>query len=288
MNARYRHALTAGARAGTRYRLALTQRGADRRVGAGHGRQAGSSLDFHDYRDYQPGDDLRRIDWGAYGRSDKLVVKLFREEIQPHVELLIDGSASMALPGTCKAEAALHLAAALATAATNAACSHRLWQAGQTVRPAPNGHAAPAAWPPFDFDGRLPLAEALAASPPTWRRQSVRIVVSDLLWLGSPLDTLRRLADGAAALVVLQVLGRPDLEPPLHGNLRLEDAETGETTDLFLDALAERRYRDALARHGAFWHDASRQLGATFLSLVAESVTAEGGLHPLEAAGILE
>lgn len=287
MNTSHRQALLNGARAGARYTLTLSPRGATRRVGAGLGHQPGSSLDFHDYREYQPGDDLRRIDWGAYGRSDKLVVKLFREEVQPHLDLLLDGSRSMDLPGTCKAEAALHVAAALATAAANAACAHALWQTVDTLHPIPHGHAAPEAWQGLRFDGRRSLAETLVLAPPAWKRGSLRMLVSDLLWLGNPLDTLRRLADGATAVVVIQLLGRPDVEPPAPGNLRLVDVETDATTDLFVDALAARRYRESLARHCAFWQDACRQGGAHFVSLGAEAAITPGGLRPLEEAGIL-
>src|SRR5262249_28464003 len=76
-----REYLSEGERAGQRYSLSLprqTPRGAS---GAVWGQRAGSSLEFKDYRDYQPGDDLRHIDWNAFARSDQLSVKLFREEI---------------------------------------------------------------------------------------------------------------------------------------------------------------------------------------------------------------
>ena len=55
----------------------------------------GSSLEFADYRNYVPGDDLRSIDWNIYGRSDKLFLKLFEEEEDLHIYLLIDVSDSM-------------------------------------------------------------------------------------------------------------------------------------------------------------------------------------------------
>ena len=53
----------------------------------------GSSLEFADYRNYTAGDDLRSVDWNIYGRSDKLFLKLFEEEEDLHVYLLIDTSA---------------------------------------------------------------------------------------------------------------------------------------------------------------------------------------------------
>src|ERR1041385_2087599 len=58
----------------------------------------GTSLEFADYRRYSPGDDLRYLDWGIYARSDRLYVKLFREEVDLFAYLFIDASGSMAFP----------------------------------------------------------------------------------------------------------------------------------------------------------------------------------------------
>ncbi|HSK30757.1 MAG TPA: DUF58 domain-containing protein, partial [Candidatus Limnocylindria bacterium] len=58
----------------------------------------GTSLEFADYRRYTPGDDLRYLDWGIFARSDRLYVKLFREEVDLFVYVFIDASASMAFP----------------------------------------------------------------------------------------------------------------------------------------------------------------------------------------------
>ena len=56
----------------------------------------GQSVEFADYRDYTLGDDLRQLDWNVYARLEKLLVKLFIEEEDLTVALLVDGSASMA------------------------------------------------------------------------------------------------------------------------------------------------------------------------------------------------
>ena len=58
-------------------------------------RQLGSSLEFADYRNYSFGDDLRNVDWNIYGRLDRLFVKLFEEERDLHIYLLVDASDSM-------------------------------------------------------------------------------------------------------------------------------------------------------------------------------------------------
>ena len=58
----------------------------------------GTSLEFADYRRYAPGDDLRYLDWGIYARTDRLYVKVFREEVDLFAYVFIDASASMAFP----------------------------------------------------------------------------------------------------------------------------------------------------------------------------------------------
>src|SRR4051794_36673589 len=83
--------LLEGEAAATRFALAVPRHGPMNRTGVVLGSNAGSSLEFRDYRSYEPGDDLRHIDWNAYARSDQLNVKLYREEVLPHLEVLIDG-----------------------------------------------------------------------------------------------------------------------------------------------------------------------------------------------------
>src|SRR5229473_2549680 len=58
----------------------------------------GSSLEFSDFRHYALGDDFRFIDWGLYGRTDKLYIKLFKEEEDLLTYIFLDASASMGLP----------------------------------------------------------------------------------------------------------------------------------------------------------------------------------------------
>ena len=106
-----RQALRAGEQLGLRYALQIPQVAASGWTGTRTGRRAGSSIDFQDYREYQPGDDLRFIDWGIYARTDRLTVKLFREEVTPHLDLILDGSRSMNLENTAKAIAAAKISA---------------------------------------------------------------------------------------------------------------------------------------------------------------------------------
>jgi len=265
--------------------LALLSRSG--RSGYYPGRYTGSSLDFKDFREYQPGDDLRQIDWGAYGRSDKLMVKLFREEIDPHVDFVIDGSRSMALPGTAKAEAVLGLTAFLGAAAANARCTTAVWLSTRGCRRIDHGESQPSFWRDITFESRCPLAESFAIRPPALRRRGIRILLSDLLFPGEPYKVLRTASQAASAVVVIQILADTDMNPNIQGNLTVEDCETGATVTLFADENTRKRYDSALKALQQSWRNACRQAGAHFMTFNAEQLLAGWNVEPLITGGVV-
>jgi uncharacterized protein (DUF58 family) len=280
--------LQQGRSLGLRYRLALPRAALRGRNGVRLGIGAGASLDFHDYRDYHPGDDLRHLDWNVYARSDREVVKLFREEVAPHLDLVLDLSRSMALEGTPKSFAAAVVAAACATAAEQAHCTRTLWLAGERVEALPGSRDDPAGWPPFAFDAKGAPDAALLHGAPAWRPHGVRVLISDLLWPTDPTPLLSRLSGGAAALTVIQLLADEEETPVPRGPCRLEDVESGAYSDLLMDTTACAAYVAALRRHREGWSAACRGGGAAFVPLTAERMVRNGRLPALESCGLLE
>jgi uncharacterized protein (DUF58 family) len=272
MDPALRQALRDGEQLGARYALQIPQVAASGWTGTRSGHRTGSSIDFRDYREYEPGDDLRFIDWGIYARTDKLTVKLFREEVTPHLDLILDGSRSMNLEATTKAPALARLAGLLATAAANAQCTQAVWLSGEGYQRLPNDGLPASAWDRLELDSRHTPEQSFDILPPKLRRLGVRVFVSDLLWLGNPLTLLRRLRDGAAALFVIQLLGRDDATPPEHGNLRVVDCETGEESEIYIDSLVAREYAANLAQLQQSWNDACRQCGARMTTLIADDL----------------
>ncbi len=309
MDASIRQALRDGEKLGLRYALQIPQVAASGWTGTRSGRRAGSSIDFQDYREYQPGDDLRFIDWGIYARTDRLTVKLFREEVTPHLDLILDGSRSMNLetserrpparpeskfengPGrrpafhSAKANAVAQLAALLATSAANAQCTQAVWLSGEGYQRLPNDTLTPSAWDKLVMDSKRTPEQSFEILPPKFRRLGVRVLVSDLLWPGEPLQLLRRLRDGAAALFVIQLLARDDATPPEHGNLRVVDSETGDESEIYIDSSIARQYTENLAQLQQSWSDACRQCGAHMTTIVAEDL--QSSLGELEAMQLL-
>lgn len=280
-----KQALRAGEQLGHRYALQIPQVAASGWTGSRSGRRAGSSIDFQDYREYQPGDDLRFIDWGIYARTDRLTVKLFREEVTPHLDLILDGSRSMNLEDTAKATAVAQLAALLATAAGNAQCTQSVWLSGEGFQRLPNDTLPPSAWDKLELASHRTPEQSFEILPPKFRRLGVRVLVSDLLWPGDPLHLLRRLRDGAASLFVIQLLAHDDARPPEHGNLRVVDSETGDETEIYIDSGIAKQYAENLARLQQSWSDACRQYGAHMTTIIAEDL--EISLGELEAIQLL-
>ncbi len=287
MHQRYRQHLVEGEQAGIRYQLASTRRNVFGRVGLYEGVHVGSSLEFKEHRLYEPGDDLRHVDWNAFARSDQLTVKQFHEEVSPHLDLVIDGSRSMDLPGSEKTRACLGLAAMLATAGENAGFSHRAWFCRDECKPVENGTSRASLWQGIDFDFGGDSGDAFSRRPPEWSSRSVRFLISDLLWKQDPLHILAICSRGATLVVVVQLLAKSDADPRGLGHVRLVDHESGEARELRLHDASLRRYHESLARHQQNWHLACRRVGARMLTVIAEDLVADWRPDVLVNAEIL-
>ena len=288
MNESYRKFLIEGQQAGLRYGIGTPERIGRGLIGSHLGTSTGTSLDFMDHREYEPGDDLRRIDWNAYARSDKLTIKLYRDEISPHVDIILDTSRSMALTGTEKARASLALSALFAQAACNNNFTFAAWQAGHLCEKIINSSDTPEAWDGIEFNYDAGCDESFRAHFPGWRNRGVRILISDLFWIGDPYSTMSVLSEGASAVYIVQLLARADTEPQLAGNVRLIDSETEQRREMFIDAIQLERYKQRLSAHQQNWSRSCRQFGAKMTTVVAEEVVEGWNLDKLVLSEILK
>lgn len=266
---------------GAAWRLAPPERLASGAAGSRLGRRPGSSLEFHEHRDYQPGDDPRHVDWRASARADRLLLRRHREEVSATVELVLDDSRSMALT-PAKAEGLRALAAFFAGAASGEHAL-RAFAAADPPRPleaaalrAPDARLLPLAAERSLPD--LPLAGLLRAG-------ALRIVVSDFLFPHPPAAVARVAADAGRALCV-QLLDVAEAEPALRGSLRLREVEGGSQRDLEVDEAALALYRNRLARLGEDLASALRPHGAVLVRAIAGRDTAGAGLAAWARAAV--
>jgi uncharacterized protein (DUF58 family) len=222
------------------------------RTGEVRAASAGASLELHDFRAYQPGDDLRQMDWNAVARTGELILRVRQDEVSPRLEVLLDGSRSMALSPR-KAGCARELAL-LATEVGEWQGLSPTLLVGSARPERVQGQVCRAALRNAAFDARDDLHAALGRLPPL-RPCGVRVVVSDFLF-EAPLPALvSRLAQGAAALFLVQVLDAEDLEPTGGEGARLVDAESGA-------ALEELLTEDVLAAYARRFAEHQKALGA--------------------------
>ncbi len=213
----------------------------------------GSSVEFADYRDYTPGDDLRRIDWNIYARLERPFIKLLEEEEDLAVHILLDGSRSMdwGAGDLHKFRYALHLAAGLGAVALSSGDSLSLGflQNGRiTAEFGPTrGQAALARLFRFlerlEPNGETNLNAALRGYSIAPRRPGLLILLSDLLDAQGYENGLRSLQARGHEAALLHILAPDELDPALAGDLQLIDSETGHEQEVSLDGGLRRLYR---------------------------------------------
>jgi uncharacterized protein (DUF58 family) len=255
------------------------------RVGDVRSPSVGASMDIHDFRAYQPGDDPRQIDWNAVARTGELILRVRKDEVAPRVEVLLDASKSMALTPR-KAARACEVAWLLCRVAQAQGLEPSLTVVGRLPERVA-GSACVAALKAAAFDGQHAMPEGLGRAPPL-RPCGYRVVVSDFLF-EAPLDRFaERLAVGASALAWVQLLDPNDLEPTGRFGARLVDSESGEALERILSPPVLDAYAQRLGAHQRLVRNAAERARA---ALVSSSVAPDihglvrGTLGPLlEAA----
>jgi uncharacterized protein (DUF58 family) len=287
MEQRIRDYLCMGRQAGGRYALRARKTGRGL-TGTQLGIDAGRSLEFVDHREYQPGDDLRTVDWSVYARSERLTVKLYQDEVRPAVDIILDGSASMDLADSEKLRAALGLAGMISESARNSDYFFRVWQTGRGTRRVENGSETADRWEGLDFSSEESPEESFRRELPALKPKGIRIFISDLFWVGDPMHVLLPLAHQASVVVVVMVLAGADVNPAERGHLRLVDSETGITREIMVDESAVKCYCEKLEQHQQNWNRACRQVGAVMTRIVAEEFTQTWQLDDLVSQGLLD
>lgn len=201
----------------------------------------GFSLEFASYREYQPGDDLKHLDWKAYARNDRYLIKQFESETNLTCHLVVDFSGSMgfALPGgradrLAKADYARTVAACLAYLALEQsdAVSLALFGGAELYLP---GSTRDAHLPRLCAElsaatpaGETGAAAALRALACRVKRRGLVVLISDLLDdAEAAVDALGRLAAHGHEVVALQVLDAVELDLPFAGRVRFTGIEGG-------------------------------------------------------------
>lgn len=217
----------------------------------------GFNIEFAEYREYAPGDDLRRLDWRVFARSDRHYIKQYEEESNVRVTFLVDASASMNYRGGSAPLSKFDYAATLSVA-----LAMLLVRQQDPVGLVLFDEAATTVLPPSAKQAQIMvMSELLEQCQPTrktdlggllhslgdrFRRRNLLVIVSDLFTdLSALYDGLDRLRFSGHEVLVMQVLDRDELELPFNGPTIFRDIEGDE--QLFAEPWAFRRsYQKAI------------------------------------------
>lgn len=212
----------------------------------------GQSVEFADYRNYVPGDDLRSLDWNLYARLDRLIVKLFLEEEDLHFYTLIDASPSMAFgEPTTKLDYAKQLAAALGFIGLIRADRVRVETLGGERSPALRGRRSVPRLLEF-LDGVEPsesatLEEGVRKFCLQNPGRGVVVLISDLMDKQGYESAMRYLVAQRVDVFVMHVLSPAEIDPDVVGDLRLVDCEDADEAEITVSAPLINRYKETLA-----------------------------------------
>jgi uncharacterized protein (DUF58 family) len=258
-------------------------------------KKRGVSIEFADYRDYSQGDDLRFIDWNIYGRLDRLFLKLFLEEEDLNVFVLLDASQSMAFGTPSKLEYGKRVAAALAyLALCNMDRAAVQAFAGDLAKEFPLTRGRRMLWRLFDFLGGLEAAGPTALAPAcrhfSMKRKGKGIVavVSDFLDKNGYEEGLKFLMGQKYDVVVCQVLAPEEVDPPLEGDLKLVDIEDADVSEVSLTQELRKNYRRNLEALCGGLKEFCRARGFTYLFTTTDKPFDKLILNTLRAVGLVK
>jgi uncharacterized protein (DUF58 family) len=243
-----------------------------RMKGERRSKRKGQSVEFADYRNYVIGDDLRHLDWNLFARLDRLFIRLFMEEEDLHVYVLIDNSLSMDFGTPTKLHYAKQIAAALGfVGLVNAdrvvveAFNDRLTQS----MPAARGRRS--VWRLMEFLQKLEpagpsdLKKALRTFSLKCSGKGIVILLSDFMDKGGYEEALRYLIARQLDIYVVHVLSQEEIEPDMVGDLRLTDIEDDDVAEITVTGPLLRRYKQNLAAFRGALQEFCTRRGVAYL-----------------------
>ena len=237
----------------------------------------GSSVEFADYRNYTVGDDFRRVDWNVYARLEKLFLKLFVEEEDLYVYLIVDASRSMDFGHPGKLLYARRIAAALSYIALS-----NLDRVGLAVLSGPTAHTLSpkrgkqSAAAIFDWLGSIraggdtQLSASLRDFSLRTPQPGLAIVVSDFLDKDYR-KALSTLVSRKFEVTVFHLLDQDEVKPPAVGDLLLIDCETDERREITVTQTLLRKYQQRLAEFCGGLESCCSRYGCNYVRITNQS-----------------
>jgi uncharacterized protein (DUF58 family) len=262
-------------------------------------KKRGTSVEFADYRNYSPGDDLRRLDWNVFARHDKAVVKLLEDEEDLAVHIIVDVSASMDFPkddGDASLNKLLYakrLAAGISYIGLgeNDRLQVTTIGAGKTFGPS-RGRTYTVQMLRFlhglDGGGNTDLNQILSDYAARASRPGLLFIISDFFSETGYISGLNQLVGRGYEIVAIHLLSPDEVDPALGGDLRLVDSETGSPQEVSLDAGLISLYRQRLDAWRGEIRSECMKRGATYVAVTTDEPWERVILQELRRAGVVK
>lgn len=258
--------------------------------GACQGVGIGSSVDFQDHRQYLPGDDPRYINWQAYARTGNYTMKLYREEVSPQMDLVLDVSSSMFVDLE-KSSRVLELFYFLVSSATHAGARLSCFQVSPLgVRAIELEAIRTGDWELSEDLVRVNDGqdEAPQFHSVPWRSHASRVLVSDLLFRGAPETMLSEIAPANSPVWIFCPWSNAEKNPEWLGNVELENCETGLKRELRMTDRELQIYQQRYRQHFNLWHEASAKRGFGLARVDSSSKFQEALMKEPLSIGLVE
>lgn len=217
-------------------------------------RRKGQSVEFADFRNYVPGDDLRLIDWNLYARLDQLFLKLFQEEEDLHFHALIDCSESMNFGDPTKMFVAKQLAASLGYVGLCRADRVSVSALGPEGKRAPVLRGRASLWKMLNYLDSLESGQNVSLYDGV-REFSLRttgtgvvVLLTDMMDKQGYESALRMLLGRRMDIFVMHILSPEEIDPPMRGDRRLIDVEDGDNAEVTVNAYVVEKYKETVQR----------------------------------------
>lgn len=240
--------------------------------GSRKSRSKGSSVEFSDYREYSAGDDFRRVDWNAYGRFDKLFVKLFMEEREALINIFIDSSKSMDFGSAKKSELTLKLAAVISFVGLNnldRVCinvlTDRELRQSQIMTGRSNFERTVKFLEGIEFSGNTNINSCIKSKE--FNSKGVSIIISDFFTPGGIEEAVKYLLYKKQDIILLNILSQEETAPDFEGYIRFIDSETGSAKDVAVTSAIIKRYKSALKNFTDGLKELSSRLGVSYIQI---------------------
>lgn len=260
--------------------------------GSRKSRSKGSSVEFSDFREYTIGDDFRRIDWNAYGRFDKLFVKLFMEEREAVVNIFIDCSGSMEFGNPKKSVYASKLAGVLAYLALNnldRVSLNSVYEKSIIELPVVIGRTRFDRCMSFleklEFTGTTDLSNVIRKK--SIRAKGISVIISDFFTNGGIEEAVKYLVYNKQDVILINILSPQEIKPTLDGQIRLVDSESKEAFNIAVTPAILKQYEKTLDSFTSNMKKFCSKMGVAYMQLGTDEAIEKVVFEDMVKTGII-